>query len=269
YLSANPLLRGPHLWGPPCPGNASQVYAGAWAAASGRVALAAALKHLGLKPGQRVLLPAYLCPSVLAPLEHLGLEPDLYPLTPTLEPDWAGLKSRLAGAGAMVAIHYWGFPQPVVQMAGLAREAGVPLIEDCALALFSRRGERLLGSFGQAAVFSLTKSLPTPDGGLLWLAGQEAGGSPPAGANRLGLAGLLAYRGEDLINFSPRTFEGKGLPAPRGSRSLGPAHLRNKLGNHPAHPGSPFGRRPAGEVHGLGRGFGGAGKDPALLYRAA
>jgi len=206
YLSASPLLRGPHLWGPPRPGNAGHIYAGAWAAASGRVALAAALQRLGLKAGQRVLLPAYLCPSVLAPLEHLGLEPDLYPLTPNLEPDWAGLKSRLAGAGAMVAIHYWGFPQPVGQVAGLAREAGVPLIEDCALALFSRRGERLLGSFGQAAVFSLTKSLPTPDGGLLWLADQEAGGPPPAGANRLGLAGLLAYRGEDLIKFSPRTF---------------------------------------------------------------
>jgi dTDP-4-amino-4,6-dideoxygalactose transaminase len=41
------------------------------------------------------------------------------------------------------------------------------LIEDCALSLFSKNGEKKIGTFGDVSLFSLTKTLPIPDGGVL------------------------------------------------------------------------------------------------------
>jgi dTDP-4-amino-4,6-dideoxygalactose transaminase len=63
--------------------------------------------------------------------------------------------------------HYLGFPGPVEEIASLCRDRGLLLIEDCALSLFSSTGDRPLGSFGDAAVFSVHKSLPVPAGGVL------------------------------------------------------------------------------------------------------
>jgi dTDP-4-amino-4,6-dideoxygalactose transaminase len=51
---------------------------------------------------------------------------------------------------------------------------GVPLIEDCALSLLSRDGEKPLGSFGDVSVFCLYKTLPVPNGGALLARGEYA-----------------------------------------------------------------------------------------------
>ena len=64
-------------------------------------------------------------------------------------------------------IHYLGFPGPVQEVRALCQRRGLALIEDCAHALFSRLGDRSLGTFGDLAIFSPWKSLPLPDGGLL------------------------------------------------------------------------------------------------------
>jgi perosamine synthetase len=51
-----------------------------------------------------------------------------------------------------------------VEIADLCREHGLFLIEDCAHALYSTHLGRPLGAFGDAAVFSLWKTLPMPHG---------------------------------------------------------------------------------------------------------
>ncbi len=64
--------------------------------------------------------------------------------------------------------HYVGFAQPVAEACAIAAERGLPLFEDCALALFSRTPTgKPLGSFGDASCFCLYKTLPVPHGGLL------------------------------------------------------------------------------------------------------
>src|SRR5439155_10224762 len=91
-----------------------------------------------------------------------------YTVNRRLEPDLDEV-ARLCRSHPRVlyVIHFLGWPQPIEEMAALCRERGIVLIEDCALALLSKAGERPLGTFGDYAVFCLYKSLPVPDGGLL------------------------------------------------------------------------------------------------------
>lgn len=135
---------------------------------TGRAALWGAFRALGVGPGDRVLLPAYLCESVVSPVLAVGAEPDFFPVDRRLRPDLAAIDAAIGTTTrAMVMIHYVGFPGPIRELQRLCERRGVALIEDCAHALFGRLGDRLLGSFGDAAIFSPWKSLPLPDGGML------------------------------------------------------------------------------------------------------
>jgi len=63
-------------------------------------------------------------------------------------------------------------------MRQLADKHALPLIEDCALALFSRDGDQPLGVTGDVAIFCLYKVLPVPSGGALVFNGPGRGDLP-------------------------------------------------------------------------------------------
>jgi len=79
---------------------------------------------------------------------------------------------------AIYLTHYVGFPGPVEELAQVTRDRGLRLIEDCALSLLSCFGDRPLGSWGDAAIFCLYKSLPVPNGGVLVLRNGERSALP-------------------------------------------------------------------------------------------
>jgi dTDP-4-amino-4,6-dideoxygalactose transaminase len=81
--------------------------------------------------------------------------------------DFEDARAKAEDVAALYVIHYAGFPQDMAAARQLANELGVPVIEDCALALLSRDGEKPLGSFGDVSVFCLYKTIPVPNGGLL------------------------------------------------------------------------------------------------------
>ncbi|MFN8522559.1 MAG: DegT/DnrJ/EryC1/StrS family aminotransferase [Chloroflexota bacterium] len=146
---------------------------------TGRAALLLALRGLGVGPGARVLLPAYLCESVVTPVLALGATPVFHPVNRGLMPCLDALEDALAdGAAAVVLIHYFGLPGPIEDVIRLASERGTAVVEDCAHALFGQWRGQALGSFGDAAVYSPWKSLPMPDGGILRL--NRPGLVPPA-----------------------------------------------------------------------------------------
>ena len=65
-----------------------------------RTALAAGLGLLGLKPGDNVLVPSFICDVVMAPFMELSIEPRFYDLDEKLEPDLdaAILRDRVVAA---------------------------------------------------------------------------------------------------------------------------------------------------------------------------
>jgi len=134
---------------------------------SARYALAHALRLLGIGESDRVLLPAYHCTAMVAPCVSLGATPVFYRVTPTLDVDYDDLVSRSEGARALVAVHYYGFPQDLARLRRICDERGMALIEDCAHAFFGRSDGQPIGSAGDFAIGSPWKFFPVRDGGCL------------------------------------------------------------------------------------------------------
>ena len=132
-----------------------------------------AVQLLGLA-GKKVLMPAYHHGVELETLLAAGVQPVFFRVDPQMRADLGDARARSEGAAALYVIHYAGFPQDMAAARQLATELGVPLIEDCALSLLSRDGEKPLGSFGDVSVFCLYKTIPVPNGGALLARGDYA-----------------------------------------------------------------------------------------------
>ena len=65
-----------------------------------------------------------------------------------------------SGTKAIVVQHSYGLPADILRIAEIARERGIPLIEDCAHTICSAVGRRLVGSFGEAAFYSYEAAKP-------------------------------------------------------------------------------------------------------------
>ncbi len=137
---------------------------------SGRASITLALQALGVGPGDAVLVPSYHCPTMVAPAVQLGATPRFYGIDANGYPDLAHISAaERQGARVMLAAHFFGLPQPMAEVRRWCDRHGILLIEDCAHALFGHHAGQAVGSAGHAAIGSLTKFLPVPMGGCLWL----------------------------------------------------------------------------------------------------
>src|SRR3954464_4451294 len=125
-----------------------------------------AIQLLGLA-GKKVLVPAYHHGVELETLLAAGVTPVFFRVDAQMRADFEDARAKGKGVSALYVIHYAGFPQDMQAARQLATELGVPLLEDCALALLSRAGEKPLGSFGDVSIFCLYKTIPVPNGGAL------------------------------------------------------------------------------------------------------
>lgn len=117
-----------------------------------------------------VLMPAYHHGVEVEAVRAAGARVVFYGVDRDLRIDLDDLaqKARAADVRALYVTHFAGFAQPIAEARAIASARGLPLFEDCALALFSRTPAGApLGSFGDASCFCLYKTLPLPHGGLL------------------------------------------------------------------------------------------------------
>jgi len=139
----------------------------------GRSALYLAARVLGLE-GREVLVPAYHQGVEVDALLAAGAQPAFYRVGPRWGVDPEDLETRIGPrTGAILLTHFGGFPGPLGQLRALADRRGLVLIEDCAQALLSSDGEVPLGSTGDAAIFSLGRTLAVPHGGAVVFNGRR------------------------------------------------------------------------------------------------
>jgi selenocysteine lyase/cysteine desulfurase len=133
---------------------------------SGRAALFAAMKSLGVQPGDTVLAPSYHCPTLVAPLRAAGAVVQFYPLGPDGLPVLDAI-TPAPGTRAVVVAQLFGLPQSLAAVRAWCDEHGIALVEDCAHSFFGQAGERPVGHWGDLATASVSKFFPVPEGGLL------------------------------------------------------------------------------------------------------
>jgi perosamine synthetase len=134
---------------------------------SGTAAMFVALKTLGLKADDEVILPTYSCASLLnaiflaqAKPIPVDIEPDSLALS--LEKTREKINPRTK---AIIVVHPFGQPAPIHKFLTL----GLPVIEDAAMALGSRINNRPVGALGTIGVFSFyaSKTITTGYGGMI------------------------------------------------------------------------------------------------------
>jgi perosamine synthetase len=140
---------------------------------SGTAALQIALRLLDLAPGSEVVTTALTFVASNQIVVQEGMRPvfaDIDPATGNLDPVSVG--ERLTErTGALLLVHYGGYPCDLDELYALARESGLPVIEDCAHACGAVYRGRQVGSHGDLHAFSFhaVKNLPIGDGGALTL----------------------------------------------------------------------------------------------------
>ena len=116
---------------------------------SGRAAIMLGLESLGIHEGDRVLVPTYHCPTMVAPIIAVGAEPVFYPINGNGE---ALLENVMliqsARVKAAIVPHFFGIPQDLSAIRAFCDRHSIALIEDCAHCFFGtsrQTGGRSLG----------------------------------------------------------------------------------------------------------------------------
>lgn len=137
---------------------------------SGTVALWLALEALQLPPGSRVALSPVVCPQVLAAINLARLNPvfiDISPINYGIDPV---ALSSVDGLSAIIAIHAFGIPCQIAQIAEIGRCRGIPIIEDACLNYGLE--DRPLGGHSDMAIISFgNDKLISAGGGGMVLSG--------------------------------------------------------------------------------------------------
>lgn len=136
---------------------------------SGRIAIGLALREMGVRAGDKVLVPAWHSPSMVPPVLWRGAQPVFYKLRADTSADLADIVDKLDDSVRVLMVtHYFGFPQPeIAALRTLCDARGIRLLEDCAHCLIGEHQGRPVGAWGDYAIASSMKFLPIYEGGLL------------------------------------------------------------------------------------------------------
>lgn len=133
---------------------------------SGRAALYQILKFLKLEKGvNHILLPDYLCSSVLVPMKALGLDYTFYPIDEQLELESSSFIKLYKKDSAVLVINYFGLKDLTTQIQAIrSLDENAIIIEDDVQAYYEFK--KPLGEV-DFKFTSLRKTFAVPDGGLV------------------------------------------------------------------------------------------------------
>ncbi len=133
-------------------------------------ALFLSLKALDLKPGAKVLLPAFTFAAVPSAVVHAGCKPVLVEVGDNYRIDIRDFESKLKdGAEAVMISHMRGHTSDMDAIMQLCDAFHVPVIEDAAHSLGTLWNDRKIGTIGRIGCFSFQsyKLMNAGEGGML------------------------------------------------------------------------------------------------------
>jgi len=136
----------------------------------GRDAIIVALRSLGIQPTDEVVLPSYICRSVMDAVTQAGGLPVFADVDESLHVTVRTVECVLTPRTRCVIVsHLFGNTAPVDEIEALLRGRGIPLIDDAAQGFGAQRAGRRIGAFGQFGVVcgGPGKPLAAAAGGLL------------------------------------------------------------------------------------------------------
>jgi len=141
------------------------------AVSSCMAALHLAWRYFGVGPGHEVILPAQTHTATAHAVEWTGATPVFVDCDPTTgnvtaKAVEAAITPRTRGISV---VHFVGIPCDMPSIMAVAERHQLPVVEDCALAVGARWGNRHVGLFGDAGCFSFypVKHITTAEGGML------------------------------------------------------------------------------------------------------
>lgn len=144
----------------------------ALAVGSGTAAIHLALHACGCGPGDEVIVPSLTFVAAANSIVATGARPVFCDATgfTDLNLDVADVEAALTPrTRAIVVLHYGGFPCAVDEVARMASDRGIAVIEDAAHAPGARIGDRSCGALARVGCFSFfaNKNLPVGEGGMV------------------------------------------------------------------------------------------------------
>lgn len=140
------------------------------ATSSGTTALHLAITALGIRRGDRVLVPALTFIAAANSVMYAGAEPifiDSHPQYWCLDP--LNIEEKIDNkTRAIIAVHLYGHPCDMDQIMRIAEDRNLYVIEDCAEAHGAQYKGKKVGSFGIINCFSFygNKIITTGEGGM-------------------------------------------------------------------------------------------------------
>jgi perosamine synthetase len=136
---------------------------------NGTVALVAALKALGIGPGDEVITSPFSFVATLNAIVETGATARFADVADDYTLDPESVRGLVNGrTRALLPVHLYGLPADMPALAAIAEEHGLHIVEDAAQAHGARMGDRAVGSWG-VGTFSLyaTKNMHCGEGGLI------------------------------------------------------------------------------------------------------
>lgn len=137
------------------------------ATSSGTAALHLTLLAMGIGSNHEVIMPSYVCAALLNAVRYVEAAPifaEIDPATYNIDP--GDVKKRLTRrTRAIIVPHLFGLTADLDKLLAL----NVPIIEDCAQSVGGNFGNKPLGAFGDACIFSFyaTKVITCGEGGMV------------------------------------------------------------------------------------------------------
>jgi len=137
---------------------------------SGKASIYHILKELNIT---KILIPIYICDSVLVPLRKLNIEPIFYDIeSEDLNASLDSIKSLATKyrIDTLLVASMYGNPADMIAIEQYCKEQGIFLIDDSAQSFGSELENRDIGTFGDAGFFSFSTGKPTAGhlGSFFW-----------------------------------------------------------------------------------------------------